>query len=218
MCGIAGQVALHASRQTDEQQVLRMLRAIVHRGPDGEGLFVDPSRRVALGSRRLAIIDLVTGDQPIFNEDRSIACVFNGEIYNFQALRAELERKGHVFKTMTDTEAIVHLYEEEGAGCLRRLRGMFALALWDERQQCLLLARDRVGQKPLYYVEANGLLSFASEITALYDVPGLRKEVDPVALDLYLTYSYIPAPYSIFRAIKKLPPGHFLTVRNGCLT
>ncbi len=215
MCGIAGQVTLRPSREVDEQQAIRMLRSIVHRGPDGEGLFVDPRRRVALGSRRLAIIDLVTGDQPIFNEDRSVACVFNGEIYNFQDLRDELERKGHVFRSMSDTEAIVHLYEEEGLDCLRRLRGMFAFAVWDERAQRLCLARDRLGKKPLYYTEIGGVLSFASEITALYDLPGLAKQVDPVALDLYLTHSYVPAPHSIFMAIKKLPPGHFLTVQHG---
>src|SRR5262245_22404808 len=178
MCGIAGQVALHASRQVDEQQVLRMLRMMAHRGPDGEGLFVDQSRLVALGNRRLAIIDLVTGDQPVFNEDRTISCVFNGEIYNFQELRAQLERKGHIFRSMTDTETIVHLYEEEGAACLQRLRGMFAVAIWDQHERSLLLARDRVGKKPLYYLEANGLLSFGSEITALYDLPGLKREVD----------------------------------------
>src|SRR5262245_3598965 len=134
MCGIAGQVAFRASRSIVEQQAIGMLRSIIHRGPDGDGLFIAPGRRVARGSRRLAIIDLVTGDQPIFNEDRSIACVFNGEIYNFQGLRVELERKGHVFRTMSDTEAIVHLYEEEGLGCLKRLRGMFAFAIWDARE------------------------------------------------------------------------------------
>ena len=215
MCGIAGQVTLQPGRAVDAGQVARMVRALAHRGPDGEGLFVDPYDRAALGMRRLAIIDLVSGEQPVFNEDGSIACVFNGEIYNFQSLRGGLERKGHVFKSMTDTEVIVHLYEEEGIACLQRLRGMFAFAIWDQREGRLLLARDRVGKKPVYYVELDGRLSFASEIHALYDLPGLKREIDPVALDLYLTHSYIPAPYSIFRAIRKLPPAHFVTVRDG---
>ena len=192
-----------------------MVEAITHRGPDGKGLFADPSGRAVLGMRRLAIIDLVSGEQPVFNEDGSVACVFNGEIYNFQSLRHDLERRGHTFKSMTDTEVIVHLYEERGLGCLSLLRGMFAFAIWDQRQGSLLLARDRIGKKPLYYTEHDGRLSFASEISALYDLPALKREIDPIALDLYLDHSYIPAPRSIFQAIKKLPPAHFLTVREG---
>ena len=215
MCGIAGQVTLRHGPPADVERVRHLLRALVHRGPDGEGLFVDPSGRAVLGMRRLAIIDLVTGDQPVFNEDRSIACVFNGEIYNFQLLRADLERRGHSFRTMTDTEAIVHLYEEHGVGCLPLLRGMFAFALWDLRDGSLLLARDRIGKKPIYYAELDGRLSFASEIHALYGLPSLKKEIDPVALDLYLDHSYIPAPHSIFQAIRKLPPAHYLTVKQG---
>src|SRR5262249_32663457 len=215
MCGIAGQIALDPHHDADRAQVDRMLRGLTHRGPDGEGFFMDPSRRLAFGMRRLAIIDLVSGQQPIFSEDGAVACVFNGEIYNFQSLRAELEAKGHRFTTSTDTEAIVHLYEEEGVACLRRLRGMFALALWDQHRETLLLARDRLGKKPLYYVEAGGRLSFASEIQVLYDVPSLDRSIDPAALDLYLTHSYIPAPYSIMRAIRKLPPAHCLVVRRG---
>jgi len=215
MCGIAGQVALNGAVSADAEQVTRMLTAMTHRGPDGQGLFVDARRWVALGSRRLAVSDLDSGDQPMFNEDRSIACVFNGEIYNFQTLRAELERRGHAFRSRSDTETIVHLYEEEGPTCVRRLRGMFAFAIWDGREDCLLLARDRVGEKPLYYAEAAERFSFASEIQALYDLPWLRKDVDPVALDLYLTHSCIPAPHAIFGAIRKLLPAHVLTVRNG---
>ena len=215
MCGIAGQVSLRHGPPSDVEQVSRMVQAITHRGPDGHGLFVDPSGRAVLGMRRLAIIDLVTGEQPVFNEDRSVACVFNGEIYNFQSLRSELERKGHVFRSMTDTEVIVHLYEERGVDCLPLLRGMFGLALWDRRDGSLLVARDRLGKKPLYYTELDGRLSFASEIHALYDLPSLKREIDPIALDLYLDHSYVPAPHSIFQAIRKLPPAHFLLVKNG---
>src|SRR5262249_39754124 len=148
----------------------------------------------------------------------SVACVFNGEIYNFQFLRADLERQGHVFKSMSDTEVIVHLYEQHGIGCLSLLRGMFAFAIWDQRDGSLLLARDRIGKKPVYYTELDGRLSFASEIHALFDLPSLKKEIDPLALDLYIAHSYVPAPSSIFRSIKKLPPAHFLTVKNGVLT
>src|SRR5262245_7614585 len=218
MCGIAGQITLGRGPRADVDHVARMMQDIVHRGPDGDGLFVDPSGQAVLGSRRLAIIDLVTGEQPVFNEDRSVTCVFNGEIYNFQFLRADLERQGHVFKSMSDTEVIVHLYEQHGIGCLSLLRGMFAFAIWDQRDGSLLLARDRIGKKPVYYTELDGRLSFASEIHALFDLPSLKKEIDPLALDLYIAHSYVPAPYSIFRSIKKLPPAHFLTVKNGVLT
>jgi asparagine synthase (glutamine-hydrolysing) len=215
MCGIAGQITLQPGGVVDEGLVRRMVDALFHRGPDGAGVFVDPEHRVTMGMRRLAIIDLVSGDQPVFNEDRTVACVFNGEIYNFAELRGELVQRGHQFRTNSDTEVIVHLYEEQGVDCLRRLRGMFAIALWDRPRQRLLLARDRLGKKPLYYAEAGGRLGFASEIHALYDLPGLQKSVDPTALDLYLTYSYIPAPHSIFQSIRKLPPAHALVVEGG---
>jgi asparagine synthase (glutamine-hydrolysing) len=215
VCGIAGQLALNLDCSVDMDELLGMVRAMAHRGPDDEGIFIDPRRQVALGMRRLAVIDLVTGKQPVFSEDGSVVCVFNGEIYNFQLLRTELERKGHIFQSMTDTEVVVHLYEEEGVDCLQRLRGMFALAIWDQRDATLMLARDRLGKKPLYYGEGGGRLSFASEIGALCGLRGLKREIDPIALDLYLTYSYIPAPYSIYRAVRKLPPGHFMTVRDG---
>jgi asparagine synthase (glutamine-hydrolysing) len=218
MCGIAGQVAFEADRCVDDELVRRMVGALVHRGPDGGGLFVDPDRRVAMGMRRLAIIDLVSGDQPVFNDDRSVVCVFNGEIYNFEELRSDLERRGHRLTSTSDSEVIVHLYEEEGVEFVRRLRGMFAIALWDRRRHRFVLVRDRVGKKPLYYAETAGRLAFASEVHALYDVPDLPKEVDPVALDLYLTYSYVPSPHSIFRSIRKLPPAHRLVVEDGRVT
>ena len=215
MCGIAGQIALNAARAVDMGDVHRMVRALVHRGPDGEGFFVDPARRVAFGIRRLAVIDLVSGDQPLFNEDGTVVCVLNGEIYNYRALRAEMERRGHAFKTHSDTEVLVHLYEEHGVQLVQRLRGMFAFALWDDVRQVLLLARDRVGKKPLYYLEREGRLSFASEASPLYDVPGFQREIDPVALHVYLTYGYIPAPLAIFREVRKLPPAHIAVVRQG---
>src|SRR5712692_9913825 len=218
MCGIAGQVAVEPGRCVDDELVRRMVGALVHRGPDGGGLFVDPEHRVAMGMRRLAIIDLVSGDQPVFNDDKSVVCVFNGEIYNFEELRSGLERRGHRLTSMSDSEVIVHLYEEDGVEFVRRLRGMFAIALWDHRRSRFVLVRDRVGKKPLYYAEVAGRLAFASEIHALYDVPDLPKKVDPVALDLYLTYSYVPSPHSIFRSIRKLPPAHRLVVEDGRVT
>jgi asparagine synthase (glutamine-hydrolysing) len=192
-----------------------MTNALVHRGPDEEGFLQDPGGRVAFGMRRLAIIDLAGGQQPMFNEDRSIACVLNGEIYNHIELRRGLEAKGHRFASLSDTEVLVHLYEEEGIGCLGRLRGMFAFAVWDALSRTVFLARDRVGKKPLYYADYEGRLSFASEVSALATVPGLPRDVDVAALDVYLTHSYIPAPLSIFQAVRKLPAGHFMTVREG---
>ena len=217
MCGIAGQLAFSTNGVVDKDEVLGMGRAMMHRGPDDEGFFIDPHSRVALCMRRLAIIDLITGRQPAFSEDGSVVCVFNGEIYNFQVLRAELEKRGHIFRSMGDTEVIAHLYEEEGIHCLQRLRGMFAFAIWDQRKAILILARDRIGKKPLYYAEIDGRLAFASEIGALYGLRGLKREVDLVALDLYLTHSYIPAPYAIYRGIRKLPAGHFMIVQGGRL-
>jgi len=187
-----------------------MLEALHHRGPDAEGVFTEQRGRACLGMRRLAIIDLDSGQQPVYSEDRTVACVFNGEIYNFRELREELARKGHALKSVGDSEVIAHLYEEHGPQCLERLRGMFAIAIWDARRGALLLGRDRLGKKPIYYGVADGCLSFASEINALYRIRGLRGDVDPAALDLYLTYGYVPAPFSIFTGIRKLPPAHFL--------
>jgi asparagine synthase (glutamine-hydrolysing) len=215
LCGIAGQLALGADATARVDTVSALLKALRHRGPDDEGLFADGARRVCLGMRRLAIIDLHSGQQPVHNEDGRVACVFNGEIYNFASLRAELVRRGHVFKSVGDSEVIVHLYEEEGAACLSRLRGMFAVAIWDGRRGTLLLARDRLGKKPLYYGVGDGCLYFASEIGALYSVPNLRGAVEPAALDLYLTYGYVPAPFSIFTGIRKLPAAHALWVEDG---
>lgn len=215
MCGIAGQLALADGAVVDLADIHRMTDAMVHRGPDDEGFFIDAARRVALGMRRLSIIDVATGQQPVFTEDRSVACILNGEIYNFRSLREELEAKGHTFKSTGDTEVLAHLYEEYGPESVRRLRGMFAFGIWDARTETLVLARDRLGKKPLYYAEHGGHLSFASELSALITLPRISRDVDPEAVDLYLTHSYIPAPQSIFRAVRKLPAAHLMTVRRG---
>jgi asparagine synthase (glutamine-hydrolysing) len=216
MCGIAGQASLNGP--VDPIEVRKMTEALTHRGPDDEGFFVDPGGAVALGMRRLAIIDLTSGRQPMAGEDGKVVCVFNGEIYNFRELRADLEARGHVFRSSSDTEVIVHLYEDEGPACLDRLRGMFAIAVWDGRRGRLLLARDRLGKKPLYYAEIGGRLCFASELSALAAVPGFDRTMDPVALDLYLTLGYVPSPWSIYRSARKLPPAHRLLAERGQVT
>ena len=209
MCGISGICSFEESK-INEAVMKGMTDELRHRGPDDEGYFFDFSNRVALGHRRLSIIDLTTGHQPIFNEDGAIAIVFNGEIYNFLELRKYLLKKGHNFKTNTDTEVIVHLYEDLGIECLKKLRGMFAFAIWDSRKEELLLARDRIGKKPLYYAIVNKKIFFASEIQALYRVPEIKRNIDYSAIDLYISYSCIPSPYTIYKDIKKLPPAHFL--------
>jgi asparagine synthase (glutamine-hydrolysing) len=191
-----------------------MCRTIAHRGPDDQGTWLKPG--VALGMRRLAIIDLVSGQQPISSEDGSVTIVFNGEIYNFQEIKPKLEARGHVFKTHSDTEAIVHAYEEYGPGCLKELRGMFALAIWDERDHTLFVARDRVGKKPLYYtITPSGTFVFGSELKSLLEHPDVERELQPKALDAYFTLGYVPDPLSIFRNIHKLPPGDYLTFTKG---
>ncbi|MGI8330309.1 asparagine synthase (glutamine-hydrolyzing) [Actinomadura scrupuli] len=212
MCGIAGIVS---TGLVDTDLVHRMCGVIVHRGPDGMG-FHD-SEHAALGMRRLAIIDVAGGDQPVYNEDRTVAAVFNGEIYNFAELREELRRRGHRFTTAGDTECLVHLYEEFGEELVHRLRGMFAFAIWDDKSRRLLLARDRVGKKPLYWRSDDESLSFGSELKSLIQDPAVRREVDIEALDHYLTYQYVPAPWSIYRGIYKLPPGHLLSWRDGAV-
>jgi asparagine synthase (glutamine-hydrolysing) len=217
MCGIAGIIDF-AGRPVDEGLLGRMCDAIRHRGPDDRGIVRFPpspdpceSRAAAaLASQRLSIIDLQAGHQPIANEDGSVWTVLNGEIYNFRELRDELEQKGHRFATRSDTEVIVHLYEEQGEDFVRALDGMFALALWDDQRQCLLLARDRFGKKPLLYAESDTGLTFASEFQALLLDPHVSREMDLEALDYYLTYLSIPAPLSIYRGIRKIPPAHLL--------
>ena len=216
MCGIAGIVTEEIGRPVDPQDIRVMCNTLIHRGPDEEGIYVKGG--VGLGMRRLSIIDLVGGRQPIHNEDKTIQVVFNGEIYNFGALRSELEDLGHHFCTRTDTEVIVHLYEELGAECVQKLRGMFAFALYDERRRSLLLARDRLGKKPLHYAFVGGRLIFASEIKALLAVSAELKEVSPEALLQYFYFGYIPDPNTAFRDIHKLPPGHLLEYSSGRIT
>jgi asparagine synthase (glutamine-hydrolysing) len=213
MCGICGIVSLNGAKI--ERSVLEsMNETLVHRGPDSGGSFVDGA--VGLAARRLAIIDLAGGDQPIANEDGSITVVQNGEIYNYRELRSELERRGgHEFSTRSDTEVLVHLYEEYGPRFVGMLRGMFAIALWDERERRLLLARDRFGIKPLYYRLRPDSLSFGSELKALLRQPGFSREVDLDALDAYLAFSFVPAPLSIFREARKLEPGSMLIWEDG---
>ena len=212
MCGIAGIVG-RPDEQVEAAQVHRMCQSIVHRGPDDEGIYAQGP--VGLGMRRLSIIDLSGGHQPIHNEDKSIWIVYNGEIYNFPELRRGLEQRGHKFYTHTDTEIIVHLYEELGADCVKKLRGMFAIALYDERRQSLLLARDRLGKKPLHYAVHQGRLLFGSEIKTILAVAPELAEVNPEGLLQYFYFGYIPDPHTAFRRIHKLPPGHLMEYSNG---
>lgn len=224
MCGIAGAIWTEPSLAVTPHVLKQMTDAIAHRGPDGEGAFnreylhqspYEPQPGVALGSRRLAIIDVARGSQPMCNEDESIWLVFNGEIFNYRDLHHRLDGSGHRLKTDSDTETILHLFEDEGAHSFRNLNGMFAIALYDANHRRLVLARDRFGKKPLYYRAQHGRLAFASEIKALMQLPDARHDVDPAAIDNYLTYQYIPPPLSIYKDIKKLPPGHSLTWRDG---
>jgi asparagine synthase (glutamine-hydrolysing) len=207
MCGICGLVSLNGGA-VDRGVLEEMSAALIHRGPDSEGMFVDNG--TGLAARRLAIIDLETGDQPLSNEDGSVTVVQNGEIYNYRELRSELIGKGHSFRTQGDTEVLAHLYEEHGPGFAERLRGMFAIAVWDGRQKRLVLARDRFGIKPLYYRLTGDSLSFASELKALVRQPGFSREIDQEALEAFLAFSFVPAPLSIFRDVRKLPPGSVL--------
>jgi asparagine synthase (glutamine-hydrolysing) len=215
MCGIVGQLR-PAGQPVDPELLARMCAGLEHRGPDSRGMH--HGGRAGLGIQRLRVIDLNTGDQPIYNEDRSVVVVLNGEIYNYRELRADLESRGHTFATQGDTEVIVHLYEEYGADCVRHLHGMFAFALWDERRQQLVLARDRVGKKPLLYALRDGVLSFASEMQALLQDSDIPREVDHVALDRYLALGYVPAPLTALRGVRKLPPAHTLVMRDGEVT
>ena len=212
MCGIAGIVN---AKETGIEPVLleRMCTHIAHRGPDGQGIHVNG--QVGLGQRRLSIIDLDGGRQPMANEDETVWVTFNGEIYNFQELRSRLEAQGHRFATHSDTEVILHAYEQYGPDCVQHFRGMFAFALWDGPRRTLLLARDRVGKKPLYYAHTPTIFVFASELQALLQHPAVSRTPDPEAIDDYLTYGYIPAPRTIFRSVFKLPPAHYLVVRPG---
>ena len=211
MCGIAGMVG-----GPDPDLLNRMMEAIRHRGPDDEGRHIDGL--AALGHRRLSIIDVAGGRQPIASEDGRYWIIFNGEIYNYLELRDELKAKGHRFKTQSDTETILHLYEEVGEACPERLRGMFAFAVWDSADHTLFIARDRLGIKPLFYAQTAERFSFASELKALLADKTVNRELDAQALDQYLTFMYVPAPATILRSVRKLPPGHWLRLKNGTLT
>jgi asparagine synthase (glutamine-hydrolysing) len=213
MCGICGLVSLDGSSSPDPAALAAMNDAMVHRGPDSEGQVIDGPAGLAM--RRLAIIDLPGGDQPIANEDGSVQVVLNGEIYNYEELRAGLASRGHSFSTHSDTEVLVHLYEERGDALLSELRGMFALAIWDSRRRRLLLARDPFGIKPLYWSAAGGTLGFASELRALARAPGFRREIDIEAVEAFLAFNSIPSPLTIYRDARKLSAGHLLVWEGG---
>ncbi|MEQ1592410.1 MAG: XrtA/PEP-CTERM system amidotransferase [Thiobacillaceae bacterium] len=214
MCGITGIFDTRDTQDISRELLDRMNQTQFHRGPDEGGLHLEPG--VGLGHRRLSIIDLSTGQQPLFNEDGSVVVVFNGEIYNFQELVPELQALGHVFRTHSDTEVIVHAWEAWGEACVARFRGMFAFALWDRKQQTFFLVRDRFGVKPLYYAYLDdGQFIFGSELKSLMAHPGLARDIDPLAVEEYFAYGYIPEPRTIFRGANKLPPGFTLTLKRG---
>ena len=214
MCGITGIFDTRLARDVSRADLHRMNESQTHRGPDEGSLHLEPG--VGLGHRRLSIIDLATGQQPLFNEDGSVVVVFNGEIYNYQDLIPELQAAGHVFHTKSDTEVIVHAWEQWGEQCVERFRGMFAFGLWDRNRQTFFMARDRLGVKPLYYaVLDDGMLLFGSELKSLLAHGGLKREIDPYAVEEYFALGYVPEPRSIFKQARKLPPAHTLVIRRG---
>lgn len=214
MCGITGIVDLRSARPVDEALLRRMNALLTHRGPDGDGFHFSPG--VGLGHRRLSIIDLEGGKQPLYNEDGSVVVTFNGEIFNFMEIEAELLSRGHRFRTRSDTEVIVHAWEEWGEKCLDRFNGMFAFAVWDERRKVLFIARDRLGVKPLYYTQlADGCVVFGSELKALLAHPGVPRRVDAQAVEDYFTFGYVPDPKSIYAGVLKLEPGTYLLGQRG---
>ncbi|MGN6553506.1 MAG: asparagine synthase (glutamine-hydrolyzing) [Verrucomicrobiota bacterium] len=216
MCGIAGKVAHDRAERVSEEDIRRMIAPIAHRGPDGNGVYLD--RNAGLGHCRLSIIDLSAGAQPMTNEDGTVWIVFNGEIYNFQELHDRLQAKGHVFRSRCDTEVIIHLYEDLGPECVKELRGMFAFAIWDTKSQSLFVARDRVGIKPLYFCQTDRAFWFASELKAVIADPEVSREMNPRALRMFLSFNYVPGEETLFRSVRKLLPGHWLLVKNGCIT
>jgi asparagine synthase (glutamine-hydrolysing) len=214
MCGIAGFIESEKTNPAKvEARLDAMCKIITHRGPDEQGMTVQG--RAALGMRRLSIIDLKGGQQPIFNRDESMCIVFNGEIYNYQDLRTDLQKRGYYFKTHSDTETILHAYEEYGENCVDHLRGMFAFAIWDKSEESLFIARDRVGKKPLFYAQVNGQFVFGSELKVLLEHGEISRDLDLSALDSYLTFGYVPEEFCIFKDVKKLLPGHHLTFKNN---
>ena len=215
MCGICGVAFTDAERPAESTALRCMCETMTHRGPDDAGYYVGTG--AGFGIRRLSIIDLNGGRQPITNEDETIFVILNGEIYNYQELRAVLLGQGHRFRTQSDTEVIAHLYEERGLDCVDELRGMFAFALWDTSRKRLLLARDRLGKKPLHYAWLPDKLLFASEIKGILTAPEIPRRIDPIALDQYLTFEYIPGERTIYRAIRRLLPGHRLVWQEGAV-
>ena len=214
MCGLTGIFDLKAAAPVDPELLARMTATLTHRGPDGEGYFRELG--CGLGHRRLSIIDLEGGTQPLFNEDESVVVVYNGEIYNFRELRSELQASGHHFKTACDTEVIVHAWEEWGEDCVKKFRGMFAFALLDRTSKTIFLARDRLGIKPLYYtVLGDRRLIFASELKALLVHPEVPRKISPQAVEDYFTFGYVPDPKTIYEGMFKLPPGHTFTCQRG---
>ena len=214
MCGIVGIFDTRGGRAIDRAMLDRMNETQFHRGPVEGGLYLEPG--LGFGHRRLSIIDLSSGQQPMFNEDRSVVVVFNGEIYNFQALMVELAALGHVFETRSDTEAIVHAWEQWGEQCVQHLRGMFAFTIWDRNRQTLFMARDRLGIKPMHYAFLpDGMMVFGSELKTLLCFPNLSREIDPRAVEDYFAYGYVPEPRTIFKSALKLSPGHTLTLKVG---
>lgn len=214
MCGFTGILHFEAQGEIDAGLLRCMNDAIAYRGPDGDGFHVEPG--VGLGHRRLSVVDVAGGGQPMYNEDETVVIVFNGEIYNFPQLRPELQALGHVFRNRCDTEAVIHAWESWGPDCLLHLSGMFAFALWDRRQGVLFIARDRLGKKPLHYGRTSeGHLVFGSELAALAAVPGLSGQIDPEAVDDFFALGYIPDPRTIYSAIRKLPAAHYLLLRHG---
>jgi len=219
MCGICGKINL-GGQEIPQELIAKMTDALVHRGPDDHGIYqTHLPYSVSLGHRRLSIMDLSpAGKQPMPNEDKTIWLVFNGEIYNHRQLRHELESQGHRFSSQTDSEVILHLYEQEGIKCLEKLNGMFAFCLWDMKTPALYLCRDRAGIKPLVYAWDGQNLVFASEIRSLLCDPSIPTGMDDEALNLYLTFNYIPAPYTIYKNIKKLEPGSYLMLKNKTIS
>lgn len=217
MCGICGIFNFSGSPSltVSHNVIKQMTNVITHRGPDDEGIYISDDRRIGLGARRLSIIDVSGGHQPLSNEDGSIWIAYNGEVYNHPELKLQLEQRGHHYNSRVDTETIVHLYEEKGTACLDDLRGMFAFAIWDSAKERLFLARDRLGVKPLYYTVVNGQVIFGSEIKSILQSPGVPREINTTALYHYLTFVTTPAPMTLFKGIYKLPPGHFVLIDSG---
>ena len=213
MCGIAGKLVFDPAAEMSENDIRRMLAPLLHRGPDGNGVHLD--RNAGLGHCRLSIIDLAGGSQPMANEDETIWIVFNGEIYNFQSLRRDLLARGHLFRSRTDTEVIIHLYEEHGVDCVKQLRGMFAFAIWDAKRRRLFMARDRVGIKPLYYCQTQDALYFASELKAIIADPAVPRDICAPAIRQFLSFFHVPGENTLFQSVKKLLPGHYLLAADG---